>query len=158
MFLKDVYRPEFIKVNLEAEDKDEVFEELVDHFCNAAGIKARQPILKAIQDREAKMSTGIKRGIAIPHGKTNAVDQVCGVLGISKKGIDYDALDGNPVHLFFLILAPEKDSETHLRLLKRLAALLDDPQFYTELALQSSAQDACEIIKKYEDILTAGTH
>jgi PTS system fructose-specific IIC component/PTS system nitrogen regulatory IIA component len=158
MFLKDVYRPEFIKVNLEAEDKDEVFEELVDYFCNASGIKARQPILKAIQEREAKMSTGIKKGIAIPHGKTNAVDRVCGVLGISRKGIDYDALDGNPVHLLFLILAPEKDSETHLRLLKRLATLLDDPQFYTELALQPSAQEACEIIKKYEDILTAGTH
>jgi PTS system fructose-specific IIC component/PTS system nitrogen regulatory IIA component len=104
------------------------------------------------------MSTGIKKGIAIPHGKTGTVDRVCGVLGISKKGIDYDALDGNPVHLLFLILAPEKDSETHLRLLKRLAALLDDPQFYTELALQSSAQDACEIIKKYEDILITGTH
>jgi PTS system fructose-specific IIC component/PTS system nitrogen regulatory IIA component len=104
------------------------------------------------------MSTGIKKGIAIPHGKTGAVDRVYGVLGISKKGIDYDALDGNPVHLLFLILVPEKDSETHLRLLKRLAMLLDDPQFYTDLALQSSAQGACEIIKKYEDILTAGTH
>jgi PTS system fructose-specific IIC component/PTS system nitrogen regulatory IIA component len=158
MFLKDVYRPEFIKVNLEAEDKDEVFEELVDHFCSVSGIQARQPILKSIQEREAKMSTGIKKGIAIPHGKTGTVDRVYGVLGISKKGIDYDALDGNPVHLLFLILAPEKESETHLRLLKRLAALLDDPQFYMELALQSGAQDAFEIIKKYEDILITGTH
>ncbi|MDR1411720.1 MAG: PTS sugar transporter subunit IIA [Spirochaetaceae bacterium] len=157
MFLKDVYRPEFIKVNLEAEDKEEAFEELVDHFCGVSGIKNRQPLLKAIQEREAKMSTGIKKGIAIPHGKTNTVDRVCGVLGISKKGIDYDALDGNPVHLLFLILAPEKDSETHLRLLKRLATLLDDPQFYTELALQPGAQDAYEIIKKYEEMLVAGS-
>jgi PTS system fructose-specific IIC component/PTS system nitrogen regulatory IIA component len=156
MFLRDVYRPEFIKVNLEADDKEEAFEELVDHFCGASGTKNRQPLLKAIQEREAKMSTGIKKGIAIPHGKTNTVDQVCGVLGISKKGIDYDALDGNPVYLLFLILTPEKDSETHLRLLKRLATLLDDPQFYTELALQPRAQDAYEIIKKYEDILIAG--
>jgi PTS system fructose-specific IIC component/PTS system nitrogen regulatory IIA component len=80
------------------------------------------------------------------------------VLGISKKGIDYDALDGSPVHLLFLILVPEKESETHLRLLKRLATLLDDPQFYMELAIQSGAQDAFEIIKKYEDILITGTH
>jgi PTS system fructose-specific IIC component/PTS system nitrogen regulatory IIA component len=156
MFLKDVYRPEFIKVNLEAEDKDEVFEELVDYFCGVSGIKDRQPILKAIQEREAKMSTGIKKGIAIPHGKSGTLDRVYGVLGISKKGIDYDALDGNPVHLLFLILTPEKDSETHLRLLKRLAALLDNPRFYMELALQPGAQDAFEVIKKYEDILITG--
>ncbi|MDR1353268.1 MAG: PTS sugar transporter subunit IIA [Treponema sp.] len=157
MFLKDVYRPEFIKVNLEAEDKEEAFEEMVDHFCGVSGTKNRQPLLKAIQEREAKMSTGIKKGIAIPHGKTDTVDRVCGVLGISRKGIDYDALDGNPVHLLFLILAPERDSETHLRLLKRLATLLDDPQFYTELALQPDALDAYEIIKKYEDMLSAGS-
>jgi PTS system fructose-specific IIC component/PTS system nitrogen regulatory IIA component len=153
MFLSDIYRPEFIKVNLEAEDKDEAFEELVDLFCGAAKINARQTILDAVRDRETKMSTGIKKGIAIPHGKTDAVDRVYGVLGISRKGIDYDALDGNPVHLLFLILAPGKDTETHLRLLKRLATLLDDPQFYTELVVQTNVQDAFKTVKKYEDIL-----
>ncbi|MDR3337603.1 MAG: PTS sugar transporter subunit IIA [Treponema sp.] len=153
MVLSDIYRPEFIKVNLEAEDKEEAFEELIDYFCGVSKLKARKVILNAIREREAKMSTGIKKGIAIPHGKTNAVDKVYGVLGISRKGIDYDALDGNPVHLLFLILAPEKDSETHLRLLKRLATLLDDPQFYTELASQNNVQDAYGIVKKYEDIL-----
>jgi PTS system fructose-specific IIC component/PTS system nitrogen regulatory IIA component len=157
MLIKDIYRPEFIKVNLEAEDKEEAFEELVNHFCGASRIKNRQPILKAIWERETKMSTGIKKGIAIPHGKIDVMDRICGALGISRKGIDYDALDGNPVHLVFLILAPGKDSEIHLRLLKRLSALLDDPRFYTELALSSSAQDAYEIVKKYEDILIAGS-
>ncbi|MDR3337635.1 MAG: PTS sugar transporter subunit IIA [Treponema sp.] len=157
MFLSDIYRPEYIKIDLEAEDKEEAFEELVDHFCNVSKINARQPILKAIREREAKMSTGIKKGIAIPHGKTNAVDRVYGTLGISRKGIDYDALDGNPVHLLFLILPPEKDAEAHLRLLKRLATLLDDPQFYTELALQGNTRDAYGIIKKYEDMLITGS-
>jgi PTS system fructose-specific IIC component/PTS system nitrogen regulatory IIA component len=157
MFLSDIYRPEYIKVDLEAEDKEEAFEELVDQFCKASGINARQPILKAIRERETKMSTGIKKGMAIPHGKTNSVNRVYGVLGISRKGIDYDALDGNLVHLLFLILAPEKDTETHLRLLKRLATLLDDPQFYTELAVQGNAQDVYGIIKKYEDILITGS-
>jgi PTS system fructose-specific IIC component/PTS system nitrogen regulatory IIA component len=155
MFLSDIYQPEFIKVDLEAEDKEEVFEELVEHFCKASGLNARQPILSSMLERETKMSTGIKKGIAIPHGKTNAIDRVYGVLGISRKGIDYDALDGNPVHLLFLILAPEKDTETHLRLLKRLATLLDDPQFYVEMARQGSVQGAYEIIKKYEDILVS---
>jgi PTS system fructose-specific IIC component/PTS system nitrogen regulatory IIA component len=153
MFLNEIYRPEFIKTGLEAEDKDEAFEELVDQFCHAAKINAREEILEAIRDRESKMSTGIRQGIAIPHGKTPAVDQLYGVLGISKTGVDYDALDGKPVHLLFLILAPEKDTEKHLKVLKRLAELLDNPQFYTDLVVQTTAQDAHGIIKKYEDIL-----
>jgi PTS system fructose-specific IIC component/PTS system nitrogen regulatory IIA component len=99
------------------------------------------------------MSTGIQMGIAIPHGKTNAVDKVYGMLGISKKGVDYEALDGTPVYLLFMILAPQKDSEQHLRVLQRLAELLANPQFYTDLAAQRDAQSACGIIKKYEDVL-----
>jgi PTS system fructose-specific IIC component/PTS system nitrogen regulatory IIA component len=153
MFLCDIYRPEFIKVGLEAEDKDEAFEEMVDQFCQASKINARDEILEAVQEREAKMSTGIRQGIAIPHGKTTAVDQINGIIGISKKGIDYDALDGKPVYLLFMILAPEKDTEKHLRMLKRLAELLDNPQFYTDLVAQNTPQDAYGILKKYEDIL-----
>ncbi|MDR2071212.1 MAG: PTS sugar transporter subunit IIA [Treponema sp.] len=153
MFLNDIYRPEFIKVGLEAEDKEEAFEELVDQFCHAVKTNARKEILTAIRERESKMSTGIRQGIAIPHGKTPAVDRLYGVLGVSKTGVDYDALDGKPVYLLFLILAPEKDAEKHLKVLKRLAELLDNPQFYTDLVAQNTPQDACGIIKKYEDIL-----
>jgi PTS system fructose-specific IIC component/PTS system nitrogen regulatory IIA component len=153
MFLNEIYRPEFIKIGLEAEDKEEAFEELVDHFCHAAKINAREEILEAIRERESKMSTGIRQGIAIPHGKTPAVDRLYGILGVSKTGVDYDALDGKPVYLLFLILAPEKDAEKHLQVLKRLAELLDNPQFYTDLVAQNTVQDAYSIIKKYEDIL-----
>ncbi|MDR2021407.1 MAG: PTS sugar transporter subunit IIA [Treponema sp.] len=155
MFLYDVFSPEFIKVGLEAEDKEEAFEELVNHFCQSARSNAREEILNAVRERESKMSTGIQKGIAIPHGKTNAVDKVFGVLGISKKGIDYDALDGQPVYLIFMMLAPQSDTEKHLRLLKRVAELLDNPSFYTDLVAQNDAQGAYGVIKKYEDILIA---
>jgi PTS system fructose-specific IIC component/PTS system nitrogen regulatory IIA component len=155
MLLHETFPVEFIKVGLEADDKDEAFEELVDLFCQAARSDAREDILGAVRDREAKMSTGIKKGIAIPHGKTNAVDRVYGILGVSKKGIDYDALDGEPVYLLFMMLAPQKDTEKHLRLLKRLAEILDNPQFYTDLLNQGDAQSAYNIIRKYEDVLIA---
>jgi PTS system fructose-specific IIC component/PTS system nitrogen regulatory IIA component len=155
MFLYDVFSPEFIKVGLEAEDKEEAFEELVNHFCQSAKSDAREEILNAVRERESKMSTGIQKGIAIPHGKTNAVDRVFGVLGISRKGIDYDALDGQPVYLVFMMLAPQSDTEKHLRLLKRVAELLDNPSFYTDLVAQNDAQGAYGVIKKYEDILIA---
>jgi PTS system fructose-specific IIC component/PTS system nitrogen regulatory IIA component len=155
MFLHEIFPPELIKIGLESEDKDEVFEELVDQFCQAEKSDARDDILEALKEREAKMSTGIHKGIAIPHGKTNAIESVKGVLGISKKGIDYDALDGQPVYLLFMMLAPQKDSEKHLRMLKRLAGLLDNPQFYTELVAQNDPQSAHGVIKKYEDIFIA---
>jgi PTS system fructose-specific IIC component/PTS system nitrogen regulatory IIA component len=155
MFLQNVFPPEFIKVDLEAEDKDEVFEELVDYFCQTHETNIREELLTAIRQREAKMSTGIQKGIAIPHGNTNAVDTVCGVLGISRSGIDYDALDGNPVYLLFMIVAPIEDTETHLRILKRMAELLDNPEFSIDLQSQKDAQGAYRVICKYEDKLVA---
>ena len=155
MLLHETFPVGLIKVDLEAEDKDEAFEELVDLFCRSTGNGAREDMLSAVRDREAKMSTGIKKGIAIPHGKTNAVDRVYGVLGISRKGVDYDALDGEPVYLLFMMLAPQTDSEKHLRILKRLAELLDNPSFYTDLVVQKDAQSANIIIRKYEDVLIA---
>ena len=155
MFLQDVFQPEFIKIEIEAEDKDEVFEELVDHFCQTEMSNARDEILDALIEREAKMSTGIHKGIAVPHGKTSAVESIRGVLGISRKGVDYDALDGEPVYLLFMIIAPQEDSEKHLRILKRLAELLENPQFYTDLLSQKNPQAAYKVICKHEDMLNA---
>ncbi|MCL2043658.1 MAG: PTS sugar transporter subunit IIA [Treponema sp.] len=155
MFLHDVFPPECIIVNLESEDKDEVFEEMVDFFCQVHKLDAREDILNAIREREAKMSTGIQKGIAIPHGKCDAVDRVYGAIGISGKGIDYDALDGEPVYLLFLVIAPRQNTEQHLKVLKHLAELMENHQFYTDLQSQKDAQGAYKIISKYEDMIIA---
>jgi len=155
MILQDVMLPEFIKVNMEAEDKDEAFEELVDYFCGADHSDARDEILEAIHEREAKMSTGIHKGIAVPHGKTYAVDTMRGVLGISRKGIHYDSLDGEPVYLLFMIICPMEDSEKYLRLLKHLAELMEIPQFQIELQSQKDPQSAFKVIRKFEEMLSA---
>jgi PTS system fructose-specific IIC component/PTS system nitrogen regulatory IIA component len=154
MILQDVLLPEFIKVNMEAEDKDEAFEELVDYYCQADDSNARDEILDAIQTREAKMSTGIHKGIAVPHGKTAAVGTMRGVLGISQKGIPYDALDGEPVYLLFMIISPMEDSEKYLRLLKHLAELMEIPQFQIELQSQKDPQGAFKVIRKFEEMLS----
>ncbi|MDR0568124.1 MAG: PTS sugar transporter subunit IIA [Spirochaetaceae bacterium] len=153
MFLYEIFPPELIKVDLQAADKDEVFEEMVDRFCQIAKSDARDEILIALKEREAKMSTGIHKGIAVPHGKSSALDKMYGILGISKRGIDYDALDGQPVYILFMILAPPKDSEKHLRVLKRLAQLLDNTEFFIDMLAQRDAQGVAGVIKKYEDIL-----
>ena len=155
MVLHDVLLPEFIKVDMEAEDKDEAFEELVAYFCQTDNSNARDEILDAIISREAKMSTGIHKGIAVPHGKTKAVKTMRGVLGISKKGIQYDSLDGEPVYLLFMIISPLEDSEKYLRLLKHLAELMENPQFQIDLQAQKDQQSAYKVICKYEELLSA---
>jgi len=155
MFLYEAFPPELIKIGLEAVDKDEVFEEMVDLFCQVKRDADREEILEALRQREEKMSTGVHAGIAIPHGKSGSLDRVHGILGVSRIGIDYDALDGQPVYLVFMLLAPMVDSEEHLRFLKRLAALFDNPQFYSDLLAQKAPWEANRIIKKYEDIYIA---
>jgi len=155
MILQDVLLPEFIKVDMEAEDKDEAFEELVDYYCQADSSDAYDEILNAIVAREEKMSTGIHKGIAVPHGKTNAVNTLRGVLGISRKGVQYDSLDGEPVYLLFMFVSPLEDSEKYLRLLKHLAELMEIPQFQIELQSQKDQQSAYRIIRKYEEMLSA---
>ena len=155
MFLYDIFSPDLIKIGLEAEDKAEAFEELVDKFCQAKDIENRDDLLKALWERESKMSTGIQKGIAIPHGKTSSLGKVSGVLGVSRKGVDYDALDGQPVYILFMVLVPKTDSEEHLRLLKRLSGLLGNHQFYSELLAQDDSLGASKVIEKYENIYIA---
>ena len=149
MILQDILLPEYIKVDMEAEDKDEAFEELVAYLCQAEKLNAHDEILQAVKVREAKMSTGIHKGIAIPHGKTGAVTSMRGVLGISKKGVQYDSLDGEPVYIFIMIISPMEDSEKHLRILKHLAELLGIPQFKIELQAQNDPQSAFKVIRKF---------
>ena len=155
MILSELFESEYIKIGLEAEDKDEAFEELADAFCHVSHLNIREEVLDAIRERERKMSTGIQKGIAIPHGRVASIDKVYGILGISRQGIDYDALDDQPVYLLFMILAPQTESELHLRVLKRLAEMLQNPQFFTDLAAANDSAAANAVIKKYENILTA---
>jgi PTS system fructose-specific IIC component/PTS system nitrogen regulatory IIA component len=154
MILQEALLPEFIKINMESEDKDEAFEELVDFYCQVDKSNSRGEVLKAIQDREAKMSTGIHKGIAVPHGKTKAVKDLKVVLGISQKGIQYDSLDGEPVYILFMFISPMEDSEKYLRLLKHLAQLVDMPQFKTELQSQKDQTGAFKVIRKFEEMLS----
>ena len=151
MLLQRVFIPSCIKIGLESEDKDELFEELVDVLAKTKGRDfPRSAVLAAINEREDKMSTGIKKGIALPHGKAEGLTGLNGALGISRHGIEYSSLDGEPVYLVFMLVSSPKDSELHLAALKRLSILLDDPEFYTDLLDSDSPERANAIIRNYE--------
>ncbi len=138
---------------MEAEDKSEAFEELVDLLVTHYGLDCRDEILDAIIRREAKMSTGIKRGIAIPHAKTNFTKGVVGVLGISDRGIDYESLDGEPVHMLFLLVSSEEDAGTHLSVLKKIAVLVENPDFYRDACAAGDSDKVHNALRGYEEIL-----
>jgi nitrogen PTS system EIIA component len=140
---------------MEADDKPEAFEELVDLLVTQYSLDSRDEILDAIMRREAKMSTGIKRGIAIPHAKTSFTTGVIGVLGISDRGIDYESLDGEPVHLLFLLVSSEEDAGLHMAVLKKIALLVENPAFYKEACGAADAEAVHKVIRSYEDILDA---
>jgi PTS system fructose-specific IIC component/PTS system nitrogen regulatory IIA component len=155
ILLQELFTTPRIKCRLEAEDKAEVFEELVDLLVTQYGLDTRDQLLDAIRRREEKMSTGIKKGIAIPHAKTPFMKGVIGVLGVSRTGIDYESLDGEPVHLLFLLVSSEEDAGTHLAVLKKIALLVDSPDFYNETLAAMDSERVHRLIRKYEEILDA---
>jgi len=153
MILQQVFQPSTIKTDLESDGKEELFEELVEVLARAYPPQKsfpRQQILDSLTRRESKMSTGISKGVALPHATVEGLDTLRGVLGISAKGIDYDALDGHPVFLVFMLLTPPDSTELHLQALRRIAALIDSHEVAISLAGAANAQDAFAIIKEFE--------
>jgi PTS system fructose-specific IIC component/PTS system nitrogen regulatory IIA component len=153
MVLGSIFSPSLIKVDLESEDKNEVFEELVEVFVANNPHVSRLDLLDAIRAREDKQSTGIMRGIAIPHGQLDSISGVKGVIGISRNGIEYDSLDGEPVHLVFMLFSSCSSCSFHLGVLHRVAILLKDPAFFPSMLEQRSSEGVYSTICKYEDVL-----
>lgn len=155
MKITDFITEAFIKTDVESEDKDELFEELVEVLVRNHPEYDRGEVLRAITEREAKMSTGIGKGIAIPHGKTSIVKDLCGVIGISRAGIDYDSLDGEPVHVIFMLLAPLDSAGPHIKALQKIAILMKDRGFYQRLGEAGNPHAVYQIILNEENRLEA---
>ena len=156
MILGRIFNIKSINTRLESETRDEVFEELLEAVIAANPQVDRAEALAAVREREAKMSTGIMRGIAVPHGKTRSVKGVVGAVGISHDGIDYESLDNAPVNLVFLLLTDPNDHEYHLTVLKRLSQVLDSPAFISTVLAQTTAQGVYDTICKFESLVSAG--
>lgn len=155
MKLSDLLTEAGISVSLAAKDKRGVVEELADLLIasstGASGaVTDRAAVIKAVWEREELMSTGIGQGVGIPHAKTNAVDRLHAVFGKSTAGIDFSALDGKPVHLFFLLIAPEDQSGPHVKALARISRLLKQSYFRQALLDATKPLDVLTIIREEE--------
>jgi PTS system nitrogen regulatory IIA component len=123
LLLTELLTPDRIRVPISAGDKPGVLRELTQLLADRAGVDSG-PLLKAVLEREQVLSTGIGHGIAIPHAKVSTVKDLVLVCGSHPQGIDFDALDGAPVRLFFLLIGPEHAAGQHVKALSRIARLV----------------------------------
>jgi len=148
MNIQDMLKQECIIENLKSRTKKEVLVELSDVFLQGDIDVSRDTVCEVLMEREKLGSTGIGDGIAIPHGKLAGLKNLIVSFGRSVTGVDFDSLDGKPVHIFFLLLAPENSAGQHLKALARISRMLKDVSFRESLLNAETSEDAYNLIVK----------
>ncbi|MFH1824675.1 MAG: PTS sugar transporter subunit IIA [Candidatus Firestonebacteria bacterium] len=152
MKITDFLTKDCIKINLQSKGKKEVLEELVDMLVSSGKIKDKKEVMQVLLEREELGSTGIGQGVAIPHGKTESIDSLVSAFGLSKEGVQFDTLDGDPVSIFFLLLAPSNASGIHLKLLAKISGLLKDKYFRKALINCQTQDEILNVITEEEKL------
>lgn len=151
--IADLLNTNLIKVPLERSGKKEVIAELVDLLVSNHKVKDRNKAYQAILEREEVMSTGVGESVAIPHGKSDGVDEVVGAFGISQKDIDFASIDNKPVRLVFLLITTPNETSSHLKVLSRVSRLLNKKEFRNNLLEATSSKQVLNLIRKEESSL-----
>jgi PTS system nitrogen regulatory IIA component len=141
MTIEEALQESCVIPDLKGKTKGDVLVELVGALKNAGLIEKKKEVVDVILEREKLGSTGIGEGVAIPHGKLKGLRKITCVFGRSVDGVDFEAIDGKPVHIFFLLLAPESSASLHLKMLSRISKLLRDPSFRKKLLEPGDAHD-----------------
>ncbi len=148
--------PEIIEENniipeLQAKDKKGVLEELAEVISKHEPSIDKRALVKVLVERERLGSTGIGDGVAIPHGKMNSVSRPIISFGRSKQGLDFDSMDGQPAHLFFLLIAPEDSSSVHLQVLAKIAKILKNRDFRKKLMEPGTKKELYQTIVQTDE-------
>jgi len=156
MRISDFLCTKAICADLKCTTKPEVIAELVDLLISAGSLekKHRKKVFEILMAREALGSTAIGQGIAIPHGKYEYIKKLVGCLGISKQGIQFDSLDGEPAHIFFLLIAPIDSAGPHLKALARISRLLKDKYIRDSLKTAKDDKSIVAIVQQEDGRLS----
>jgi len=150
MKLTDYITIKNIRIGIKNEGKTAIIEELLGIAASLSPDLDIDAALKGLLHRENIGSTGIGKGVAIPHAGIKNCTRILPVIGISKNGLDYNSLDGNPVRIFFLILYPEQQIKMQLKFLARVSRLLRNGNLRDSLLQCSSPEDVMDVLNKYE--------
>jgi PTS system nitrogen regulatory IIA component len=151
MRLTDLLAQDLVIPDLEGQTKRDVLNEFAVLLHAHEKIPGAKEFLEVILAREALGSTGIGEGIAIPHGKLKSLNQLVLSFGISRHGIDFDAMDGKPVHIFFVLIAPEDSPGDHLKALARISRILKNPGFRERLLKSKTHDEIYREIQQEDD-------
>lgn len=151
--LHNVFPKKVITDKVKATDSEGVIRELLGLLVNTTQISESvvDDLANALLEREREGSTGIGGGVAIPHIKTDLLDGVFGAIGRSEHGIDFNAVDGEPVYLFFLFFAPQDQTETHLEILKKISAMVRNKLYCQFMRNAKKKSDIHDVLKEFED-------
>ncbi|CUA80819.1 PTS sugar transporter subunit IIA [Anoxybacillus suryakundensis] len=151
MTVTQLMTKQLVKLQLDGTTKDEIMEEMIGLIDGAGGLVDREQYKQALYDREREGSTGIGFGIAIPHGKSDAVKHPCLAFGMKHEGVDWDSLDGEKVKLIFMIAVPEQYAgNEHLKILQLLARKLMDETFREQILTVRKVEDVLQLFETFQ--------
>jgi len=148
MNLKSVLTEDTVCLHLKGSTKNEIINELLDLLVSTGKISNKEAALSAVMDREHKMSTGMKHGIAIPHGKTSSVDDLVACIGVSDNSVDFDSLDNLPCRIFIMTLSPVEKTGPHLQFLAEVSQLFKSAEKRQEIINADSAQTIIRVLSE----------
>ena len=146
MNLKKPLTVETIRLDLKGATKEAILAEMVDLLVASGHIRDRDAVLKAVLEREKRMSTGMQNGIAIPHGKTDSVDCLVAALGIKRSGVDFGALDGQPSNIFVMTVSPDSRTGPHIQFLAEISRPLNDASVRAKLLAATSPDEVLHLL------------
>jgi PTS system nitrogen regulatory IIA component len=150
MKICEVLHKEAVLADLKAQNKKGILEELVAPVADIADVP-QENLVKVLLERERLGSTGIGGGIGIPHGKMKDLDSLVLGFGLSRRGVDFESLDGKPAHIFFLLVTPENSTGLHLKLLARISRILKNEPFKDRLLNAADRDEILSIIKAEDE-------
>ncbi|GAG14817.1 unnamed protein product, partial [marine sediment metagenome] len=151
MILTQILQPNCVKVPVESKDKEAVITELVDLLDANGLLLDRDAALNAVLTRERTRSTGTGAGIAIPHGKCNAVKELVMAIGIAHEPIEFESVDGKPVTILILLVSPANQTGPHIQALASISRLMLNEEFKQKLEQAASADEVYELLNKTEN-------
>jgi PTS system fructose-specific IIC component len=151
MRISELLNEKNILTDFSSESKNDIINELIDLLNGDERVINIEDIRKCVIEREEKMSTGVGKGFAIPHGKTNSVTDIVAAFGKSEKPIEFNSLDGEPVHLVFLLVGKETLLAKHIKLLSRISRLMNSEEFRKRLIEADSKESILKIFKEEEE-------
>lgn len=149
--ISKLLKPQAIIMDIKARDKIDAIKELVNYMAEKKMVRDREEFQTALAKRENLESTGIGDGIAIPHARTNAVDDLLLAFARSQQGVDFSSIDGKPSHIIFLIASPEDKKSEYIVTLAKLSRLLRKQNVRTQLKNANSSEEIMNIIKENEE-------